>query len=99
MGKLVRDRIPDIIREDGGVPQFRILDEGEYRTALREKLLEECSEAASASDVELLHELADVLEVLRSTASAYGWTLADVERAATNKALERGRFDARIWLE
>ena len=30
MGKLVRDRIPEIIQEDGKTPIIRIMDEEEY---------------------------------------------------------------------
>ena len=34
MGKLVRDKIPDLIRADGGDPCIRILGEQECRSAL-----------------------------------------------------------------
>ena len=31
MGKLVRDRIPEIIEKSGEIPHIRILEEEEYR--------------------------------------------------------------------
>jgi predicted house-cleaning noncanonical NTP pyrophosphatase (MazG superfamily) len=52
-GKLVRDRIPEIIRADGCIPVTRVLDEPEYRTALLAKLVEEAREAQSAPDPDL----------------------------------------------
>ena len=44
--KLVRDRIPEIIRKSGNECEFVILSEAEYRQALRQKLIEEAGEAA-----------------------------------------------------
>lgn len=39
--KLVRDKIPDIIKADNRRPNFRILDEDEYKKELNKKLVEE----------------------------------------------------------
>lgn len=100
MGKLVRDKIPEIIEASGGLADVRRLDDGAFRRALCEKLYEEAGElqeAANAMDV--LDEAADVLEVVRALASAYGHDFADVVRAAEEKREMRGGFDARIWLE
>src|SRR5262245_63287046 len=41
MGKLVRDRIPEIIRSEGGSARTRALGDEAYRAALLDKLLEE----------------------------------------------------------
>ncbi|MDP3985475.1 MAG: nucleoside triphosphate pyrophosphohydrolase [bacterium] len=42
--KLVRDKIPDIIRSHGRHPEMRILSDDEYRKFLRLKLVEEAGE-------------------------------------------------------
>jgi len=42
--KLVRDNIPDIIKNNGEIPITRILSNGEYKFELEKKLLEECNE-------------------------------------------------------
>ena len=42
--KLVRDRIPAIIRADGRIPQCETLDTARYLDALEQKLLEEAAE-------------------------------------------------------
>ena len=42
--KLVRDKIPEIIRENGETPKVRILDDVEYERELNKKLQEEVNE-------------------------------------------------------
>ena len=42
--KLVRDKIPDIIREDGGQPRTEILSAASYISELDKKLDEEIAE-------------------------------------------------------
>lgn len=47
--KLVRDRIPEIIKSEGRRPVARVLDEASYRQALLAKLIEEAEEASHAT--------------------------------------------------
>ena len=44
MGKLVRDLIPNIIKEKGEIPKIYILSEQEFKKELDRKLLEEVNE-------------------------------------------------------
>ena len=46
--KLVRDKIPEIIRKDNQVPVTRILPEEEYQVELERKMLEEQKELMEA---------------------------------------------------
>ena len=63
--KLVRDRIPAIIRKDGGIPKTRTLSNAEFRKALFKKLLEEANEAHDTWCLEgVMDELADIQEVI-----------------------------------
>lgn len=98
-GKLVRDLVPEIIRASGREPHVRVLDDEAYVMALRTKLLEEAAEAAEADASQLLEELADVLEVLRALAQTTGRDLAAVVERADRKAVERGAFARRLFLE
>ncbi len=70
--KLVRDRIPEIIAEDGREPKTRILSEDEYMAELERKLREECEETIAARGGDTaehrLEELGDVLEVMLALA-------------------------------
>ncbi|KZM73411.1 nucleoside triphosphate pyrophosphohydrolase [Nocardia terpenica] len=100
MGKLVRDRIPEIIRANGGTARSCVLDAPAYEIALHDKLLEEVAELRAADDRgDRLGEAADVLEVLVAMAEFYGFTFDDVRRVAADKAMERGGFRGRVWLE
>jgi predicted house-cleaning noncanonical NTP pyrophosphatase (MazG superfamily) len=69
-GKLVRDKIPQIIRSRGLEPVIHTADTEEYAVRLRDKLREEAAEfVASDDDPE---ELADILEVLYALARRAG---------------------------
>jgi predicted house-cleaning noncanonical NTP pyrophosphatase (MazG superfamily) len=95
--KLVRDRIPEIIRAEGRQPVVEVLAADERRGALLAKLVEEAAEAAGAGD-DLADELADVLEVVRALAAELGLTLDDVTDRADEKTAVRGGFDGGLFL-
>jgi predicted house-cleaning noncanonical NTP pyrophosphatase (MazG superfamily) len=97
--KLVRDKIPDLIRAEGGIPVVEVLLAAQRRPALLAKLLEEAGEAAAATDGELPEELADVLEVVRALACELGLSLGQVVELADEKRSRRGGFDQGLWLE
>lgn len=59
-GKLVRDRIPEIVAASGGAPTVVVLSEEDSREALHLKLIEEAGELRDASDESRLEELAEV---------------------------------------
>lgn len=99
MGKLVRDRIPEIMRAKGLDPEIRVMEEAEYLAALLDKLLEEAHELKVAPPEHRLEETADVYEVLLGICAALGYSMPEVEAAAAVKRDERGAFEQRIWLE
>lgn len=94
--KLVRDRIPEIIEADGKHCSVETLSDEEYLLRLERKLDEELAEY---QDSKSLEELADLLEVIRAVVKARGWTMAELERARTEKTAERGGFDEKILLK
>jgi predicted house-cleaning noncanonical NTP pyrophosphatase (MazG superfamily) len=95
-GKLVRDKIPQIIRSKGQEPVIYTADTEEYCIRLRDKLREEVEEyLASDNDRE---ELADILEVLYALAGQAGTDQQQLEKVRAAKAEERGGFaDRIIW--
>jgi predicted house-cleaning noncanonical NTP pyrophosphatase (MazG superfamily) len=96
-GKLVRDRIPEIIRAAGGSPNVRDLDDDTaYHAALRKKLLEETREFLDSGRTE---ELADILEVVYALALSEHLTPFELEAMRQKKRSERGGFDRRLLLE
>lgn len=96
-GKLVRDKIPEIIRATGEVPLTRVAKGIEYQSLLLAKLTEEVSEfIESDGDPD---ELTDILEVVVALADELGIGQPELERLRAKKAAERGGFSQRIvWL-
>jgi len=92
MPKLVRDRIPELFPDNA----YRVLDEAEYESALRDKLTEEAQEYLTDRTPE---ELADVLEVLHALATLHDLTPQELEELRSRKAAERGGFVERVWLD
>jgi predicted house-cleaning noncanonical NTP pyrophosphatase (MazG superfamily) len=95
-GKLVRDKIPQIIRSRGLEPIVYVAGAEECGVRLRDKLTEEVDEfLASDNDPE---ELADILEVLYALAEHVGTDRQQLEKLRAAKAEERGGFaDRIIW--
>ncbi|MVP01072.1 nucleoside triphosphate pyrophosphohydrolase [Paenibacillus lutrae] len=99
--KLVRDRIPDIIRENGQACRTRILTEPEYKQELHKKLHEELREYLDASvqdDRHAVEELADLLEVIQALAGVHHCSVQELEAVREEKAAERGGFKAKVYL-
>lgn len=94
MGKLVRDRIPEIIRNAGKTPITEILSEEAYLTELDKKLNEEVAEYQADKSLE---EMADVLEVLFAICEARGYSVEDLMKVRAGKREERGGFEDRIY--
>lgn len=94
--KLVRDKIPEIIKADGKECKTRILSKDEYIAALETKLNEEVAEYQEDKNLE---EMADVLEVLQAICLARGYSLDELEAMRIKKAKERGGFKDKIFLE
>ena len=97
--KLVRDRIPEIIKNNGEEPIIRILDDLEYKVELEKKLLEEYNEVIESSGKDRLEELADMLEVIKALASIENKTLVDIIEISNKKNEVRGSFKDKIYLE
>lgn len=93
-GKLVRDKIPEIIIADGKKPIIRILDNEEYLQELDKKLNEEISEYQADKSIE---EMADVLEVLFAICEARGHSVEELIEIRNGKRKKRGGFEKKIF--
>ena len=94
--KLVRDKIPRLIAEQGERPVFRVLDDGEYAECLERKLDEETTEFHKDKAPE---ELADILEVVFALAADLGISREMLMEVYEDKHRQRGGFEQRIFLE
>lgn len=93
--KLVRDRIPDIIRAAGKTPVTDTIPPESISDALDNKLREEVSEYLESHSAE---EMADVLEVLHGIAFHRGIPWEQIEAERIQKSKERGGFEKGIRL-
>ena len=94
MGKLVRDKIPQIIVASGATPLTRILETEEYLSCLEAKLDEEVQEFHESKSPE---ELADILEVVYALAEAHGCSREQLQQIFDAKHTARGGFKKRIY--
>lgn len=94
MGKLVRDKIPEIIKNDGKKPIIEVLSQEDYLIELDKKLNEEVMEYQVDKSIE---EMADVLEVLFAICEARGYSVEELMTVRENKRETRGGFEERIY--
>ena len=93
--KLVRDRIPEIIKESGKTCKTEVLNDEEYLRMIDAKLDEELAEYHKDQNIE---ELADLMEVIYAAAAARGYTIEQLEQVRADKAEKRGGFLKKILL-
>lgn len=94
--KLVRDKIPNIIYQDGKVAVFHTAPPLEYFFNLTKKLGEEAQEFTTTPSPE---ELVDVLEVVYALSKYLRISRPELEKLRKQKIRERGGFTKRIMLE
>jgi predicted house-cleaning noncanonical NTP pyrophosphatase (MazG superfamily) len=87
--KLVRDKIPEIIREAGETPKVRIAKPKELDKLLRKKILEEAREFLRSGDTE---ELVDIQEAIDALLTLRKADPALIEIQRHSKLLARGGF-------
>lgn len=93
--KLVRDNIPEIIRNNNETPITKTLNNEEYLRALKAKLQEEVDEFLESNDIA---ELADILEVVDALSAANNSSLNEVMDIKIRKAKKNGKFENKIFL-
>jgi len=96
--KLVRDRLPQIIKEDdkSHFPIFRYLTDDEYKSELVRKLQEEVHDYMADRSMD---QLADILEVIHAIVEADKKTYDVLEKKRKDKKDKRGGFSRRVFLE
>jgi|SRR3989344_2089510 len=94
--KLIRDKIPEIIKNNGKNPITHIASDNEYWESLKEKLKEEVIEFDKDSNEE---EFADVLEVLEAIKDFKNFNQNNIEEIKEKKAEERGKFKKKLILD
>ncbi|MBT3720292.1 nucleoside triphosphate pyrophosphohydrolase [archaeon] len=88
MKKLVRDKIIQIIKQDGKKPNYYVAENNEYFKRLKEKLLEEVNEYLEENNFE---ELVDIIEIVYALAKFQNFN--NLEEMRIEKQNKRGSFN------
>ena len=87
--KLVRDRIPEIIRSRGAQPSVRTASEDELDQLMRTKIVEEAEELLSSGETE---EIVDLLEVIDALIQLRSLSSTELDQLREEKNRARGSF-------
>jgi len=98
--KLIRDKIPAIIRRDNAIPKISILSQKRFLRELKKKLIEESKELGRVNGKkDLINESADVLEILMAVAKSEKISWKAIESKRVTKLRERGGFKKKLFLK
>jgi len=97
--KLIRDRIPEIIKEAGWKPTVRTLRKSEFLKAVRKKVFEEAEELIQSKDKKgIIDEIVDIQELLDVLALEIGLPKPKIKKLQIAKRKKRGGFKKRLFL-
>lgn len=99
--KLVRDKIPEIVKADNLTPTTRVLNDKEFVVELCRKLIEEAKEVEGAQNdtKELRKEIGDVYEVIDALIAQLGLSRDEIKQLQDERRTKRGGFSNKIFLE
>ncbi len=92
-GRLVRDRIPELVKEAGHDVKFRQLTAEEKPRFLKQKIATEAKELLEADVGREKEEVSDLLEAMEAFITARGLEREDLRRVKEHKRKQRGGFD------
>jgi len=97
--KLIRDRIPKIVKEAGWKPKVRKLKKEEFLEALKRKISEEARELMRAKDKKgIINEIIDIQEILDALISEIKTTKPEIKKFQSAKRKRRGGFKKKLFL-
>ncbi len=96
--KLVRDKIPEIVRQKGIEPAAQSAEgDQEYLEFILKKIVEEAQELSEAhSDSNIVEEIADVYEIIDALIALKELSKADILDVQNEKREKRGAFNDRL---
>ncbi len=98
--KLIRDKIPEIVKSKWEQISISIANQEEFRIKLFEKLIEESNEVIDAkTKSEIIEEMADLYEVIDSILENEKIDKSDVLKIQKEKKYKRWWFDKKILLK
>jgi predicted house-cleaning noncanonical NTP pyrophosphatase (MazG superfamily) len=102
-GKLVRDKLPDVIRAEKHIVKTLKLDNAQLATYILEKMPEEIAEIKEAlgggDKSEVADEIADLQTLIDSLVEIVGIDKADVDKIKQKKTGKKGAFINGAYIE
>lgn len=97
--KLVRDNIPQVIRNNGGDFKIKRLSDKEFEKELIRKVGEEASGLLGAKNKkDLISELADVLDVIEAIKRLKGISNQEIKKLQKEAYERKGGFKGKLYL-
>ncbi len=97
--KLIRDKIPKIIREAGWKPTIRTLKKEEFLDALKKKVSEEARELIRAKNNKaIINEIVDIQELIDVLTLEIKTAKPHIKKIQSAKRKKRGGFLKRLFL-
>ncbi len=97
--KLVRDRIPQRIKESGGQCKIKILSNLEFKKELLKKAEEEANGLSNAATKkEIIAEMGDLLDVLQEVKKSFKISPRELEKSRKEEIKRKGVFQKNIYL-
>jgi len=97
--KLIRDKIPEIIKNSGWDADIRVLGKKEYLEAIKKKFIEESKELVGAkTKKEVINEIIDIQELVDVLISELGIAKSVLSRQQKAKNKKRGGFKKKLFL-
>ncbi|MDK2904537.1 MAG: hypothetical protein PWP16_1357 [Eubacteriaceae bacterium] len=93
--KLVRDKIPQIIKDSGRTCEYKVLGDSEIKDALKEKLIEK---AQIFSNKPSEDELSDIYELLNAIVETYDYEPLHIDYLKLQNKENKGTYSNRVYL-
>ena len=93
--KIVRDKIPEIIRGSGRTCEYKILGESEVKDALKEKLLEKAQIFLKRPSED---ELSDIYELLDAIVETFEYEPLHIDYLKIQNKANKGTYSEKVFL-
>jgi predicted house-cleaning noncanonical NTP pyrophosphatase (MazG superfamily) len=93
--KAIRDKIPEIIQQDGHTCNVQVISDEKFLLEIEKKLSEEVTEYQNNKTPE---ELVDILEVIYKIAQLKGISKDELEKIRVKKLEDKGGFAKNLFL-
>jgi predicted house-cleaning noncanonical NTP pyrophosphatase (MazG superfamily) len=94
--KLIRDKLAELPEMKG----VQTLNDSDYQSELKKKVLEEAQEISSSQSLEdVREEIADMMEVLESLMNSYNISKEQVLQIQKEKRQAKGGFEKRLYVD